>query len=165
MNIVQKNSKGNNSLDYLLNTIYNLYVGINNQLSSLRSSNLIEFRWYRDTYSAILGFFLKLSSLGLEDNLRIAFLFLIKDKIRLKYIDNISKLSKIFLLDKSKLNNNLRIEDQIKDILYNLENFCYQFGFQLDKLYIQKHKKSKRKFDRRARKILKKKKAKYLSRL
>ena len=73
MNNIQKNSKGNNPLDYPLNTIDKLYVDINNQLSIPRSSNLVKFRWYRDTYSVILGsslslkgFFLKISSLGLK---------------------------------------------------------------------------------------------------
>ena len=64
------------------------------------------------------------------------------------------------------MNNNLKIKDQIRNIprkekindLYNLEDFYYQFGFQLDKSYIKKHKRSKRKFDRKAQKIPKKSK-------
>ena len=56
MNIIQKKFKGDNSLDYSFNTIDRFYKNINNKLDSLRSSNLAEFRWDRDTYSAILDF-------------------------------------------------------------------------------------------------------------
>ena len=144
INIVQKNSKGNNPLDYLLNTVDKLYIDINNKLSNLRSSCLDEFRWYRDTYSAMLGsslglkgFFLKLSSLGLEVNLGIASLFLVKDKIRLWYIDNISKSDRITPLDKSKLNNSSKIRDQFRKLhskekindLCNLKNFIINLNF------------------------------------
>ena len=100
MNIIQKNSKDNNPLDYPLNIIDNLYVGINNKLNSPRNSNFVEFRWYRDTYFAILQpslglkiFFLKLLSLGLEINLGITTLLLKKDRTKLEYIGNISKLN------------------------------------------------------------------------
>ena len=89
VNIVQKNSKGVNPLNYPLNTVDKLYVDVNNKLSNLRSSYLDEFRWYRDTYSTILEsslgikrFFLKFSSLGLKINLEITFLLLEKDKTR-----------------------------------------------------------------------------------
>ena len=108
VNIVQKNSKGINPLDYPLNTVDKLYVDINNKLCSLRSSNLVEFRWYRDTYVVILafslglkGFFLKLSSLDLEINLGITPLLLETNRTRLEYICNISKLDKISLPNKS----------------------------------------------------------------
>ena len=70
--MVQKKSKGNNLLDYPLNIIDNLHVGINNKLSSLKSNNLSKFRWYREIYFAILGlknFSLELSPLGLKVNL------------------------------------------------------------------------------------------------
>ena len=150
MNTIQKNSKGDNPLDYSLNIIDKPYVDINNKLSNLRSNSLVKFRWYRDTYSvilslkrfslelfslglnyysAILVFTLKVLHLGLKINLEITSLLLGKGKIRLKYVGNISKLNKIFLPDKSELNNNLRIEDQIRNILYNLEDFYYQFEF------------------------------------
>ena len=104
MNIVQKNSKGHNLLDYFLNTVDKFYIDNNNKLSNFRSSNLIEFRWYRDTYSAILGsslglkrFYLKLSSLNqflsLGIDLEIILLLLEKDRTILEYIGNISKLN------------------------------------------------------------------------
>ena len=110
MNAIQKNSKGNHPLDYPLNTTDKLYVDIKNKLSSLRSSCLTKFRWYRDTYSVIL----RLSSLGLEINLGKASLFLGENKVRLRYIGNISKSDKILLPDKFELNNNLKIGDQFK---------------------------------------------------
>ena len=144
MNIIQKNSKGNNSLDYLLNTVDKFYIDINNKLSNLRSNYLNEFRWYRDTYSAILEFFLdlnrfflKLSSLGLEINLGITLLLLEKNRTRLGYIGNISKLDRIIFFDESKLNKKLKIGDQFRNIssrekindLCNLKKFCYQLEF------------------------------------
>ena len=44
MNIVQKNSKGNNPLDYPLNTVDKLYIDNNDKLNNLRSSCLDEFK-------------------------------------------------------------------------------------------------------------------------
>ena len=85
----------------------------------------------------------------------------------------ISKKDRVILLDKSELNSSSRIRDQFRKIpnkekindLYISEDFCYQFRFQIDKIYIKKHIKSKKKFDKKARKILKKMKTKNLSRL
>ena len=57
-------------------------------------------------------FILKILHQGLKINLEITFLLLEKDKIRLEYVGNISKLDRVIFFDESKLNNKLRIEDQ-----------------------------------------------------
>ena len=96
-------------------------------------------------YSTILVFTLKILHLSLKINLRIAFLLLEQDRIRLEYIGNISKLDRTTLFDRSELNNSLKIRDQfrklhsrkkINDLCY-LEDFCHQFRFQINKLYIK----------------------------
>ena len=76
-----------------------------------------------------------------------------KDKIRLKNIENISKLDRI-------LDNNLRLGDQTSkekiNNLHKLEDLGYQSRSQPDKSYTKKYKSFKKKFDKKAKKILKK---------
>ena len=72
------------------------------------------------------------------------------------------------MLDKSELNNNSRIRDQFaklhsrekKNDLCNLEDFCYQFRFQIDKLYIKNLKNFKKKLIRELERFLKRRKQK-----
>ena len=129
-----------------MNIINNLHVGIN-KLSSLRSNNLAEFRWYKDIYFTILGlkrFSLELSPLGL--------------KINLEDISTISKIERVIFFSRPELIRDQSIKSHKrkgKNYLYNLKNLGHKFGSQMSKLY-KKNIKSKRKFDKRIRKIPKK---------
>ena len=74
MNIVQRNSKGNNYLDYSLNIVNKSFDPLNSprrmslaESSNFKIRNLAKFRCYRDIYFIKLE--LKLLSLDLEINL------------------------------------------------------------------------------------------------
>ena len=141
--VIPKKSKGHNPLDYPFNFINSIHKGINNELSSLRSSNLVEFRWYRDIYFAILGlkrFSLELSPLGL--------------KVNLENINTINKIDRSILFSKFELEQFIKLyKRKERNDLYNLKDFGYEFGSRIDKLYEKKYKRSKEKFDKRTQKI------------
>ena len=159
MNIVQKNSKGNNPLDYPLNTIDKLYT--DNKLSNFRSSNLDEFRWYRETYSAILESSLGLKrfyslnlnqflSLGID--LEMVLLLLEKDRTRIEYIDIISKINRVIFFDKSELTK----DPSIKSHKRKRKNYLYDFKKKKEfRSWIdEKYKRSKRNLIRKLKRFL-----------
>ena len=133
LDVVQKQSKGNDLLDYPLNIINNPHVDINSKLSCPRSSNLVKFKWFRDIYFTIS---LELSHLGL--------------KVNLGNIGTINKTDRVILSSRLELTRNQSIKPHKREetnYLYNLKNLNYKFGSQMSKLYKNKNIKSKRKFD------------------